>query len=379
MNPQARTSAMPSSQSIQAAHANAALRYSTDAYAYSLPGGLTPSAPVRAAVLPLRAGIDVRGDARGDAARTLLITDAACDMPSDWLAANGVIVLPIRIHVDGEQFIDAHNEYETLEFFRKDIASKGFRAQSEPLSAVETRDFVQSTLRKGIDYVIEVAIAASRSKIYLNSLAAAQNLMLLHGRARRNMNIHDPFKMWVVDSETVFAGQGVIIAEAVRQLQAGMAAQKLVQHLDTLRHHVHTLVVPKDLFYLYSRAKAKGDNSVGWLTYNLGKALDIKAVVHAYAGKTEPCMKVRGFDDAVKRVLEIATNKVREGLITPSVCVSYAGDVEEVRNWTPFIALETICTRRGISLHLSTMSMTGGINVGAGAFSVAFACKSLEL
>jgi fatty acid-binding protein DegV len=161
-------------------------------------------------------------------------------------------------------------------------------------------------------------------------------------------------------------------------LQAGMPAQRLVQHLDTLRHHVHTLVVPKDLFYLYSRAKAKGDNSVGWLTYNLGKALDIKAVVHAHAGKTEPCMKVRGFDDAIKRVLEIATMKVREGLITPTVCVSYAGYVEDVRNWIPYIALETVCQRRGVKLHLSTMSLTGGINVGAGALSVAFACKSLS-
>ncbi len=335
-----------------------------------------------ATVLPLRAvGSNETGatSASADTPRSLLITDAACDLPSDWLAANGVTVLPIKIHVDGEQFIDAHNEYETLEFFRKDIAHKGYRAQSEPLSAVETRDFVQSSLRKGIDYVIEIAIAASRSKIYMNSLAAAQNLMLVHGRARRSMGIHDPFKMWVIDSETVFAGQGVIVAEAVRQMRAGLPPERLVQHLDTLRHHVHTLVVPKDLFYLYSRAKAKGDNSVGWFTYNLGKALDIKAVVHAHAGKTEPCMKVRGFDDAVKRVFDIAAKKVREGLLTPQVCVSYAGDVNEVREWLPFVALETLCTRRGITLHLSAMSMTGGINVGAGALSVAFACPSLEL
>jgi fatty acid-binding protein DegV len=137
--------------------------------------------------------------------------------------------------------------------------------------------------------------------------------------------------------------------------------------------------VPKDLFYLYSRAKAKGDNSVGWLTYNMGSALDIKAVVHAHAGNTEPCMKVRGFDEAINRVLGIAATKVREGLLTPAVCVSYAGPVEEVRQWRPFIALETLCQRRGIAVHLSTMSLTGGINVGAGAFSVAFACQNLEI
>ncbi len=353
-------------------------QYSSDAYAYSLPGGFAHSSHTReesaTVVSMLRPPVP-----RSDRARTLLITDAACDLPAEWLAQHEVAVLPIKIHVDGERFIDSHDEYSTLEFFRKDIAHRGIRAQSEPLSALETREFVQSMLRRGTDYVVEVAIASSRSKIYLNSLAAAQNLMLVHGRARRNMNIHDPFKMWVLDSETVFAGQGVVVAEAVRQLQAGVSAERVVQQLDTLRHYVHTLVVPKDLFYLYSRAKAKGDNSVGWLTYNLGKALDIKAVVHAHAGKTEPCMKVRGFDDAIRRVLDIATAKVREGLLTPAVCVSYAGPVDEVRNWIPYIALETVCQRRGIALHLSTMSLTGGINVGAGAFSVAFATRSLDL
>jgi DegV family protein with EDD domain len=356
-------------------------QYSSDAYAYSLPGGFA-QAPT-AHIAPTAASTNVvqlhRSTLSNESERTLLITDAACDLPAEWLAKHRVCVLPIKILVDGEQFIDSHDEHSTLEFFRKDIAHKGMRAQSEPLSAVETRDYVQSMLRRNVDYVIEVAIASSRSKIYLNSLAAAQNLMLLHGRARRSMNNHDPFKMWVVDSETVFAGQGVVVAEAVRQLHAGMPAQRVVQHLDTLRHHVHTLVVPKDLYYLYARAKAKGDNSVGWMTYNLGKALDIKAVVHAHAGKTEPCMKVRGFDDAVRRVLDIATAKVREGLLTPAVCVSYAGPIDEVRNWIPYIALETVCQRRGVSLHLSTMSLTGGINVGAGAFSVAFASKSLEI
>ncbi|TAG81255.1 MAG: hypothetical protein EAZ24_04545, partial [Burkholderiales bacterium] len=60
---------------------------------------------------------------------------------------------------------------------------------------------------------MEIPIESSRSKTYLNPLVAAQSLMLVHGRARRNMNFRDPFKMWMLDSETVFAGQGVVMAE----------------------------------------------------------------------------------------------------------------------------------------------------------------------
>ena len=31
-----------------------------------------------------------------DRQRTLVVVDAACDMPSDWLAENNVVVLPIK-------------------------------------------------------------------------------------------------------------------------------------------------------------------------------------------------------------------------------------------------------------------------------------------
>jgi DegV family protein with EDD domain len=369
---------------VRSTEANAiamSTRYSSDAYAYSLPGGfVTPTlgeAASNVLSLPLRQS-DVAARS-GDIARTRLIADAACDLPAAWLAKNGVAILPIKIDIDGERFVDLRNDRETLAFFRNDIANTGFRARSAPLTASETRDHVQSLLHNGVDYVLALTIAASRSKIYVNSLAAAQNIMRSHGRARRATNNQTPFKMWVVDSETVFAGQGVLVAEAVRQLQAGMATEKLVAHLDRLRHEIHTLVVPNDLVYLYSRAKAKGDGSLNWMNYNLGHALDVKPVVHAHAGKTEPCMRVRGFDEAAKRVFEIAAHKLREGLCAPHVVVSYAGDFEEVRGWLPYIALETTCQRRNVALHLSPMSITGGINVGAGALSVAFAAKSLDL
>ena len=355
-------------------------RYSSDAYAYSLPGVVT-DIPLggRANVRTLRAVEPPRETPASDHERTLVITDAACDLPAEWMAQNGVVVLPIRIHVDDWHLVDSHDEFDTMEFFRKDIATAGIRAQSEPLTPVETRDFVQSQLGKHVDFVLEIAIAASRSKIYMNSLAAAQNLMLMHGRVRRNMGVRTPFKMWVVDSETVFAGQGVLVAETVRQLKHGCPVPQLVNHIDTLRHHVHTLVVPKDLFYIYSRARTKGDNSLNWFTYNVGKMFDVKAVVHAHAGQTRPVMKVRGFDDAVSRVMEIACTKVREGLLTPTVCVSYAGDTQEVTTWPSYLALKNLCARRGVELLLSTMSMTGGLNVGAGALSIAFATDKLDL
>ena len=320
------------------------------------------------------------GDAAStDRERTLLVVDAACDMPTEWLAQNNIAVLPIKASVDDWELLDTHNEFDTMEFFRKDLASRGASAATTPLSAVETREFIQSNLTDSIDYVLQVTIAAGRSKIYMNSLSAMHALTAAHNRVRRGMGNRAPFKTWVIDSETGFTGQGVMAFEANRTLNAGMSTPDVAAHLEQLRHQVHAFMVPKDLFYLYKRAREKGDDSLSWLSYNVARALDIKPIVHAHGGITEPVLKVRGHFEALERVMTLARNHVRRGLTAPVVCVSYAGNLEDIRTTTAFRDLRDACKWHKVQLILSTMSMTGGLNVGADAFAIGFACKELDL
>ena len=193
------------------------------------------------------------------------------------------------------------------------------------------------------------------------------------------MGNRSPFKTWVVDSETGFTGQGVMVYEANRQLTAGVSASDVADRMEQLRHQVHTFMVPKDLFYLYKRAREKGDDSLSWISYNVARALDIKPIIHAHGGVTEPVLKVRGHFEALERVLTMAMVHVRRGLSAPVVCASYAGNLEDIRTTTAFRNLRDACQWHNVELTLSTMSMTGGLNVGADAFSIAFACKELDL
>ena len=320
------------------------------------------------------------GDAASnDRERTLLVVDAACDMPTEWLAENNIAVLPIKASVDDWELLDTHNEFDTMEFFRKDLASRGASATTTPLSPVETREFIQSNLADNIDYVLQVTIAAGRSKIYMNSLSAMHALTAAHNRVRRGMGNRAPFKTWVIDSETGFTGQGVMAFEANRKLNAGMSTPDVAAHLEQLRHQVHAFMVPKDLFYLYKRAREKGDDSLSWLSYNVARALDIKPIVHAHGGVTAPVLKVRGHFEALERVMTLARHHVRRGLTAPVVCVSYAGNLEDIRTTTAFRDLRDACKWHKVQLILSTMSMTGGLNVGADAFAIGFACKELDL
>ena len=312
-------------------------------------------------------------DAKNERARTLVVVDAACDMPSEWLADNNVAVLPIKLSIDGLDLYDTHNEFDAMEFFRKDLASRGSSASTTPLDSVETRDFVQSHLNENIDNVLQVTIAAGRSRIYMNSLAAMSQLTVIHNRVRRAIGNRSPFKTCVVDSETGFTGQAVLLAEMVRQLNDGVAAADVANAVGQVRDMVHTLMVPKDLFYLYKRAREKGDRSLTWLSYNVAKALDIKPIVHANGGTTEPILKVRGHQEALDRAIGIASEHVKRGLMIRTVCASYAGNLEDIRVMKSYRQLLDTCARHRVELVLSTMSLTGGINVGVDAFSIAFA------
>ena len=332
-----------------------------------------PTTPSRASIPAAAVATD------SDRARTLLVVDAACDMPTEWLADNNIAVVPIKASVDDWELLDTHNEFDTMEFFRKDLAARGARATTTPLSAAETREFIQSNLTDGTDYVLQVTIAAGRSKIYMNSLSAMHALTAAHNRVRRGIGNRSPFTTWVVDSETGFTGQGVMVYEANRLLNGCVSAPSVAAQMEKLRHQVHTLMVPKDLFYLYKRAAEKGDDSLSWLSYNLARALDIKPVIHGHGGVTVPVLKVRGHHEALERVLGIAMRHVKRGLTVPVVCVSYAGNLEDVRTMSAFRDLRDACGWHKVELILSTMSMTGGLNVGADAFSIAFATETLDL
>ena len=64
---------------------------------------------------------------------------------------------------------------------------------------------------------------------------------------------------------------------------------------------------------------------------------------------------------------------VRAGLLTPTLCVSYGGDLAELDAFAGYAALKETCAGQGVEVFESPMSMTGMVNVGTGAITLGFA------
>jgi fatty acid-binding protein DegV len=98
-------------------------------------------------------------------------------------------------------------------------------------------------------------------------------------------------------------------------------------------------------------------------------------VLHAHRGETGPVAKIKGFEAAAQKVFEFAGRRVHAGLLTPTLCLCYGGELAEMRALPGYDDLVVTCRSYNIELFESVMSLTGMVNVGKGALVVGFAAE----
>ncbi|RPE75892.1 DegV family protein [Vulcaniibacterium tengchongense] len=305
-----------------------------------------------------------------------LVVDSACDLPSHYLQEHAISLLPIAVRIGDTTLVDRRDEAATLEFLHAHVAERGHEAQTTPFPVQEIHDLFLQRLVIDYDHVFCMTIARSRSGIYDNATQASYAILNDYRPVRAAAGYDTPFALRVIDTQNLFAAQGVAAVEAVRLRAAGEGPPKIRARLEHLALHTHGYMVPPDLYYLRNRARAKGDRSVSLLSAALGSALDIKPVLHCNRGETGPVAKIKGYEPAVRRLFEHVAARVEAGdLLTPTLCVSYGGELSALRLLPGYEALREACAARGVEWFESVMSLTGMVNVGKGAVVVGFAAE----
>jgi len=302
-----------------------------------------------------------------------LVVDSACDLPGGFLTANDITILPITVRIGDAVQVDHRDERATLDFLHAQIAERGADAETTPFTVEQIRDLFLGRLVIDYDYVFCMTITKSRSPIFDNAMQASFAILNGYRPVRAAAGNDTPFALRVIDSQNLFSAQGILPVEAVRLRAAGEGPPKIRARLEYLAMHTHGYLVPRDLYYIRNRARKKGDRSVSLVSAALGTALDIKPVLHANRGETGPVAKIKGFDAAVRKVFEFAARRVDTGLLTPTLCLSYGGELEEMRALPGYAQLRETCVARNIDVYESVMSLTGMVNVGKGALVVGFA------
>ncbi|MBO9661734.1 DegV family protein [Dokdonella sp.] len=304
-----------------------------------------------------------------------IVVDSACDLPAEFLQQHEITVLPIGVHLDGETLVDDRSPEVRQRFLDDNLGTRGHAAETEPYSADQIRDLFLGRLVLDYDCVFCLTITATRSPIHANASRASYAILKDYRPIRQAAGVPGPFLLRVIDTENLFAAQGVTAVEAVRLRAAGQNPGQMRERIELIARNTYGYMLPRDLYYLRARAQKKGDRSVGWFSAALGTALDIKPLLRGYRGETGPVAKLRGFEHGAEVLFGHAAQRVRAGLLTPILCVSYGGDLADLAALPGYAELKATCAECAVEVYESPMSVTGMINVGTGAVTLGFAAE----
>lgn len=301
-----------------------------------------------------------------------LVVDAGCDLPDEIIAEENVVVLPIAVRIDDHITLDSRNSEVTRHFLESDIAKDAAQAETIPYTVEQISELFLTRLVHEYDYVFCQTITSTRSPIYERAVKASFSILNEYQEIRRAAGNNTPFALRVQDTGNLFAGQAVAAWDTLRQRREGESPIRIRTRLERVANATHGLLVTPDLYYIRNRGRAKGDRSVGLMGAMLGTALDIKPIVTAHRGNTGPVAKARGFEAAAQKLFESVTLNVREGLMANVVCLSYGGDLDEMRNMTGYNQLISTCREHGVEVTEAMMGLTGIINLGRGTLAAAY-------
>lgn len=306
--------------------------------------------------------------------RTGFLVDATCDLPDRYFSSGDVMVMPISVRIGDHITTDERNDAVTLAFLDSQIATEASAAETSALSVEQIRELFLQRLVVDYDYVFCLTVTRERSPIYEHATQASFSILNEYRPVREAAGKHSPFSLRVLDTGSLFAGQGVPVAAGVAMNASSDNAPMIRARMEQIARSTHAYAVAPDLYYLRSRARAKGDRSVGLVSAMLGSALDIKPILHCNQGMTHPVAKVRGFEPAVERLFSETAKEVVRGVMTPFLTLSYGGPLEHLRTLPGYNTLMETCRDNGVEVLESLMSLTGIVNLGPGALSLGYAC-----
>ena len=305
--------------------------------------------------------------------RTGIVIDSACDLPQDYIQKYNIHIMPISLHLGYDLFRDVRDPETTQAFYRKYLAEKTLDIETAPFSVEQIKELFLDELVLKYDRVLVVTIAQTRSPIFANATEASYAILKQYRERRQKTGVIGSFYVTVLDSKTLFTGEGVLVHEAIRLLEEQNPSFSALRGvIEQLSQQVYSYLVPEDLFYIRHRASKKGEKSIGLIGYHFGSLLDIKPIIGFYRGESQVVDKDRGFDRTLIKLFNIARQAIDRGLATRIVNTSYAGDPEVIRRKRVFVDFDHYAREHGIEVLLSVMSTTGGINVGPGAFALSY-------
>ncbi len=211
-----------------------------------------------------------------------IVTDSTADIPAQLARTRSITVVPLTLHFEGRSLLDGV-DIKPSEFYRKlpNATTHPTTSQPSPGRFAET----YAELLSNHSEVVSIHISEKLSGTYASAVQGAE--------------VTDPKRVHVLDSELVSMSLGLLTLAASELASQGATAETVIERMTAMREQVQTYFSVATLEFL------RRGGRIGRASALLGSVLQVKPVLCIRDGLVTPLERVRTFDRALNRVVEL--------------------------------------------------------------------------
>ena len=231
-----------------------------------------------------------------------IVTDSTADLPPQLLKQRSITVVPLTLEFEGRSLLDGV-DIRPSEFYRKLPNATTHPTTSQPSPGRFAAAYTE--LLRDHDEVVSIHISEKLSGTYASAVQGAE--------------MTDANRVRVVDSQVVSMSLGLITLAASTMAADGATAAAIVERVSAMRDRIQTYFSVATLEFL------RRGGRIGRASALLGSVLQVKPVLCIRDGLVTPLERVRTFERALNRIVEL-TREVNAG---KGLCVIVGhGDAE---------------------------------------------------
>jgi fatty acid kinase fatty acid binding subunit len=218
-----------------------------------------------------------------------IVTDSTADLPSQQTKSRSITVVPLTLNFEGRSLLDGV-DIRPSEFYRKLPNATTHPTTSQPSAGQFAETYAR--LLNDHDEIVSIHISEKLSGTYASAVQGAE--------------MTDAKRVHVIDSQLVSMSLGLITLAATEMAAQGSSAASIAERVRSMRENVQTYFSVATLEFL------RRGGRIGRASALLGSVLQVKPVLCIRDGLVTPLERVRTFDRALNRIIEL-TREVDRG------------------------------------------------------------------
>ncbi|MEX1104724.1 MAG: DegV family protein [Ilumatobacteraceae bacterium] len=215
-------------------------------------------------------------------ANVRIVTDSACDLPQSVVDEFGIVVVPLTIRIDGEEFVD-RRDLTPAEFWARCASSPQLPETAAPAPG-QFEQAYRELVGAGATAIVVISLSSALSATMQSAELAARSIT--------------DVPVTVVDSRNCTMGLGSIVADCARLARNGASADEVVARAGDLAARTHVWGALDTLDNL------KKGGRIGGARAMLASALSIKPIIEVRDGVVEQGGKQRTRSKALAFLVE---------------------------------------------------------------------------